>query len=130
MLKGVATLSFFAVDHRAAIGWYSELLGVEPYFHRPGYAEFRIGDYQTELGIIDAHYMPGQLTPDPAGVIVFWQVDDVDSAFRRLIALGATEHEAVRDRGAGFRTASVVDPFGNILGVMHNPHYLEVLAAS
>lgn len=26
-------------------------------------------------------------------------------------------------------TASVVDPFGNVLGVMHDPHYLEVLAA-
>jgi hypothetical protein len=28
-----------------------------------------------------------------------------------------------------FVTASVVDPFGNILGVMHNPHFLEVLGS-
>jgi hypothetical protein len=28
---------------------------------------------------------------------------------------------------ARFVTASVVDPFGNNLGVMYNPHYLEVL---
>ena len=27
-------------------------------------------------------------------------------------------------------TASVVDPFGNILGIMYNPYYLEILAAS
>jgi hypothetical protein len=27
-------------------------------------------------------------------------------------------------------TASVVDPFGNVLGVMSNPHYLEILRAS
>ena len=27
------------------------------------------------------------------------------------------------------QTAAVVDPFGNVLGIMHNPHYLEVLAA-
>jgi hypothetical protein len=26
-------------------------------------------------------------------------------------------------------TASVVDPFGNVLGIMHNPHYLEIVAA-
>ena len=32
-------------------------------------------------------------------------------------------------REAGFVTASVIDPFGNVLGVMHNPHYLEMLAA-
>jgi hypothetical protein len=24
-------------------------------------------------------------------------------------------------------SASVVDPFGNVLGVMYNPHYVEVL---
>jgi hypothetical protein len=28
----------------------------------------------------------------------------------------------------GFVTATVVDPFGNVLGVMYNPHYVEVLA--
>jgi hypothetical protein len=24
-------------------------------------------------------------------------------------------------------TASVIDPFGNVLGVMYNPHYVDVL---
>jgi hypothetical protein len=27
-------------------------------------------------------------------------------------------------------TASVVDPFGNVLGIMYNPHYLEILQSS
>jgi len=30
-------------------------------------------------------------------------------------------------RGEGFVTASVVDPFGNVLGVMTNTHYQAVL---
>ena len=46
----------------------------------------------------------------------------------RLLAMGATEYEPLTAREAGFVTASVVDPFGNLLGVMYNPHYLEVLA--
>jgi hypothetical protein len=29
-------------------------------------------------------------------------------------------------REAGFVTGSVLDPFGNILGLMHSPHYVEV----
>jgi hypothetical protein len=29
-------------------------------------------------------------------------------------------------REAGFVTASVVDPFGNILGLMHSPHFVEM----
>lgn len=52
----------------------------------------------------------------------------IDSTFDRLIAMGATQYEAITDRrGHGFVTASVVDPFGNILGIMTNPHYLQVL---
>jgi hypothetical protein len=44
--------------------------------------------------------------------------------------MGAKEYEALTRRGeAGFVTASVVDPFGNVLGVMYNPHYLEVLGS-
>ncbi len=44
--------------------------------------------------------------------------------------MGAKEHQAPTDRGEGFITASVVDPFGNILGIMYNPHYLEVLGST
>jgi hypothetical protein len=27
-------------------------------------------------------------------------------------------------------TAAVVDPFGNVLGIMYNPHYVETLESS
>ena len=29
-------------------------MGIEPYFERPEYYEFRVGDYQHELGLMDA----------------------------------------------------------------------------
>lgn len=111
----------------AAKKWYAELLGVDPYFERPGYAEFRLGDYQHELGIIDRHYAPKDSVTGPAGAVVYWHVDDVTATLERLLFMGAKEYEALRDRGGGFITASVVDPFGNILGIMYNPHYMEVL---
>jgi hypothetical protein len=45
-----------------------------------------------------------------------------------LVWIGATEHEPVTTRGTrGFVTASVVDPFGNIIGVTNISHYLDVL---
>ena len=105
----------------------TEVLGTEPYFSRPGYIEFRLGDHQAELGIIDSQYLPP--APDgPAGAILYWHVDDLTGSLERLLALGATEHDGLRERGHGFVTASVVDPFGNVLGIMSNPHYLEMLA--
>jgi predicted enzyme related to lactoylglutathione lyase len=130
MLRGLTTVSFWAADLAAAKQWYAELLGIDPYFQRPGYAEFRLGDYQHELGLIDSRYAPDSSASGPAGAVVYWHVDDVRATLEKLLSMGAKEHEAPTDRGAGFITASVVDPFGNILGIMYNPHYLEVLGAT
>ena len=125
MLRGFATVSYYAADLEAASAWYSEVLGIEPYFHRPGYLEFRVGDYQHELGILDRRFaVPG---PRDGGVVTYWAVDDVQAAYDRLLELGATSHDAPTERGPGFVTASVTDPFGNILGVMYNQHYLDGL---
>lgn len=127
-LRGFATISYWAADLEAAKRWYAELLGIEPYFERPGYCEFRIGDYQHELGLIDSTYAPFDTqTPGPAGVVMYWHVDDVHATVDRLLSMGAKQLQAPQNRGEGFITASVVDPFGNILGIMYNPHYLEVL---
>ncbi|WP_026678532.1 VOC family protein [Fictibacillus gelatini] len=129
-LRGLTTVSFWTDDLAAAKNWYSELLGIEPYFERPGYAEFRLGDYQHELGLIDSRYAPGGSSTGPAGAVVYWHVDDVTATFKQLLSMGAKEYEAPTERGEGFITASVVDPFGNILGIMYNQHYLEVLGST
>ena len=127
MLRGLATVSFWAADLAAAKSWYTELLGIEPYFERPGYIEFRIGDYQHELGLIDAAYAPAGVPDVPGGAVMYWHVDDLNATFETLLAKGAKEYQAPTVRGEGFVTASVIDPFGNILGVMSNAHYLDVL---
>ncbi len=127
-LRGIATISFFAADHAAARQWYTDFLGMEPYFVRPGYAEFRLGDYQQELGLIDSQYAPTKAS-GPSGAILYWHVDNLQATLDDLLSRGATQLEGIRERGHGFITASVVDPFGNIIGIMRNPHYLEVQAA-
>jgi predicted enzyme related to lactoylglutathione lyase len=127
MLRGFATISYWADDLDAARKWYAELLGVEPYFERPGYCEFRLGDYQAELGLIDGRYAPAGSTR-PGGAITYWHVDDVRATLEKLLTMGAREYQPYTERGVGFVTASVVDPFGNVLGIMYNQHYLDVVA--
>lgn len=127
MLRGVATISIYAEDHAAASAWYTQVLGLEPYYRVPGYHEWRVGDLEHELGLIDAAYAPPNALGEPGGAVVLWHVDDLEAAHERLLALGATPREPVTERGEGFRTAVVVDPFGNLLGIMQNPHYVEVV---
>ena len=134
MLRGLATVNIWADDVEAAKNWYAEVLGAEPYFERPGngqpaaYYEFRIGDYQAELGLIDRRYGPPDAAATPGGAVIHWHVDDVQAALDRLLSLGATPYLPLTEHGPGFVTASVVDPFGNVLGVMYNQHYLDILA--
>lgn len=130
VLRGLSTISFYAADHSAATKWYSELFDVEPYFNVPGYSEFRLGDYQHELGIIDSRFAPEGATKNIAGAIAYWHVDGLQETLDLLISLGATAYQPITDHSGGkgtFVTASVVDPFGNILGIMTNVHYLEIL---
>ncbi|MEX3099546.1 glyoxalase [Streptomyces sp. V2] len=132
MLRGVTTVRFHTTDLDAAKRWYTQLLGIEPYFDRPGYAEYRIGDYEHELGLLDTRYTHtlGSHAHTPAtGAVIYWHVDDAEAALTRLLALGATLHEPLREFGDGFTGASVTDPFGNVLGIMQNRHYVEILTS-
>ena len=132
MLRGMSTVTYYADDLEEARAWYTEFLGVEAYFarHTPdgvlGYVEFRIGDFSAELGLVQRQF---EVTPSagPAGAILFWAVDDLEATLARLHELGAKTHDEPRVRGEGFVTASVVDPFGNILGIMTNVHYMSVV---
>jgi len=130
-LRGFATVRYSAEDVVAASAWYAEFLGAQPYFERPGpdgrpaYIEFRIGDRQAELGIVDSRF--GRPADPPGGVVLYWHVDDVHATFARLLAMGARESEPITSRGEGFVTAVVIDPFGNVLGIMYNPHYIATL---
>jgi predicted enzyme related to lactoylglutathione lyase len=109
------------------------LLGAELYFaseaagRGSSYVEFRIGDYQHELGIVDRRFAPPGLAAEPGGVVVYWHVNDVAAALDRLVSLGARQLEAVTEHGPGFVTASMIDPFGNAVGIMYNRHYLDIL---
>ncbi|MGY1770969.1 VOC family protein [Blastococcus sp. SYSU D00813] len=135
-LRGFATINYWADDVVAAAAWYAGVLGVEPYFSRPGpdgrpaYVEFRIGDSADELGIVDRRFQPPGAAAGPGGAVMHWHVDDLAGTVDRLVAAGAELYAPITPHGdSGFVTASVVDPFGNVLGVMYNPHYLEVLRA-
>lgn len=136
MLRGMTTVNYWAADVPAAVRWYTDLLGAEPYFARPDsgdpvYVEWRVGDYQH--GIIDTRFRPQSPDADSdagtatRGVVVYWHVDDVEAAVPLVTESGATVLESAQDRGEGFITATVIDPFGNVLGLMYNPHYLAVL---
>lgn len=118
MFQGLRTVIYTVADIAAAKQWYTQALGFAPYFDEPFYVGFNVGGY--ELGLVP-NTQPGA-TPQ-AGVLAYWGVEDIAAAYARLLALGAKEHEAVQDVGGGIKVATVLDPFGNSVGIINNPHF-------
>lgn len=48
---------------------------------------------------------------------------DHEAAKNWYTSMGAQAYEPIPERGPGFVAASVVDPFGDVLGIMTNSHY-------
>ena len=118
MFYGLRTAIYRVGDLDRAKEWYGAVLGIRPYFDEPFYVGFDAGGF--ELGLQpDESGAPRAST----GVVAYWGVNDADAAFRRLLELGATEHSGVQDVGDGIRVATVLDPYGNVLGVIESPHF-------
>ena len=117
MFLGPRTVIYNVDDLERAKEWYAKALGVEPYFDQPFYVGFNIGGF--ELG----------LDPDMTGVtrgsnaIAYWGVKDAAVSYKRLLDLGAKMHSEVQDVGSNIKVATVTDPFGNIFGIIENPHF-------
>ena len=112
------TVIYHAPDLGKAKAWYSKVLGIEPYFDQPFYVGFNVGGY--ELGLDpDVSSAPG----GKGGAVAYWGVAEAEAAFRRLLSLGAAERTGVQEVGEGIRVATVFDPFGNIFGIIENPHF-------
>lgn len=118
MFQGLRTVIYGVSDIEKAKNWYREALGFAPYFDEPFYVGFNVGGY--ELGL-NPNAAP--VAKESAGVVAYWGVEDIAAELTRLIATGAVAHDAVQDVGGGILVASVRDPFGNIIGLIHNPHF-------
>ena len=118
MFLGLRTAIYHVRDIDQGKAWYSEVLGVAPYFDQPFYVGFNVAGY--ELGL----QPDGGNAPDKAdGAVAYWGVENAEAVFRRSIELGASVHEDLQDVGEGIKVAAVKDPFGNVFGIIENPNF-------
>lgn len=115
---GLRTAIYRVNDLSKAIEWYSKILGIQPYFNEPFYVGFNVGGY--ELGLQPEE---GSGMTRGENVETYWGVDDAQAVFDHLLASGATAHMQPADVGDGIVVATVKDPWGNVFGIIKNPHF-------
>lgn len=113
---GLRTIIYHVTDLSAAKKWYTLAIGVEPYFDEPFYVGFSVGGF--ELGL-DPN--PGSGLSGAGGTTAYWGVADAAKALVNLVEAGATMKSPATEVGDGIYVGTVIDPFGNELGVIENP---------
>lgn len=97
--------------------WYSKAFKTKPYFDEPFYVGFNIQGY--ELGLL-----PDEGAAEKAeNVLSYWGVEDIQKTYNHLIELGAATHEEPTNVGGDLMVATAKDPWGNIIGIIYNPHF-------
>ena len=118
MVKGLGTVIYHVADLERGKLWYASAFGQPPYFDQPFYVGFNVGGY--ELGL-DPDPESGK--SGPGGSVAYWRVDAIDEAVKHFVRAGASVVSAAQEVGDNIKVAKVADPFGNVIGLLENPHF-------
>jgi len=118
MIQGLGTVIYRVTDLDRAKAWYARAFQQAPYFDQPFYVGFSIGGY--ELGLDPD---PSGRKTGPGGSVAYWRVPTINDAVRHFVACGATLVAPAQEVGEGIKVATVSDPFGNLIGLIENPHF-------
>ena len=118
---GLRTVIYHVPDLKRAKEWFSSAFGVKPYFDEPFYVGFNVAGYELGLDPDTKGVRPGA-----GGSVAYWGVANVEKAVEHFIREGATLKSPIQDVGEAIRVATVADPFGNLVGLIENPHFAAV----
>jgi predicted enzyme related to lactoylglutathione lyase len=112
--QGIKTVLHPVSDLAKATPVYAALLGVAPQHEASYYVGFEAGG--QHIGLVPGGSAQGMTSP-----VAYWHVPDIEAKLAEVTAAGATVKEPAHDVGGGRLVATVTDPDGNVLGLLHDP---------
>ena len=111
----IAQVALTVTDLEAAKAFYRDALGMQFLFEAGTMAFFQCGSVRLLVG------MAGETQPG-GGTILYFKVADLDGAHAELVRRGVTfkqdPHLVARMKSHDLWLAFVLDPAGNVLGLM------------
>src|SRR6188768_1488494 len=111
--QGIKTVLHPVSDLERAKATYSALLGISPQTDSPYYVGFDVAGQHIGL-------LPGGGPQGLASPVAYWHVGDIEATLAEVTAAGATIKDPAGEVGGGRIVASVVDPDGNVLGLVQD----------
>ena len=117
-ILGLRTTIYKVGEMSTAKQWYTKAFGVEPYFEEDFYIGFNVGGFELGLQPEESSAIAKR-----DSVFAYWGVDHIQQVFDHMLSLGATENEKPFNVGGELMTATVKDPWGNVIGFIYNPSF-------
>jgi predicted enzyme related to lactoylglutathione lyase len=111
--QGIKTVLHPVSDLAKAKAVYAALLGVDPQTDSDYYVGFEAAGQQ--IGLVPGGGPQGMSSP-----VAYWHVADIEAKLAEVTAAGATVKEPAHDVGGGRLVATVIDPDGNVLGLLQD----------
>ncbi|GAA4245392.1 VOC family protein [Dactylosporangium darangshiense] len=111
---GVQTILHPVTDLEKAKAVYTALLGQEPTTDSEYYVGYEVAGQQ--IGLVPGGGPQGMTSP-----VAHWHVTDIEAKIAEVTAAGGTVKDSARNVGGGRLVATVVDPDGNVLGLVEDP---------
>jgi predicted enzyme related to lactoylglutathione lyase len=112
-VQGIKTVLHPVSDVERAKAVYEALLGIAPQTESAYYVGFDVAG--QHIGLLPGGGPQGLTSP-----VAYWHVDDIESKLAEVTAAGATIRDPANEVGGGRMVASVVDPDGNVLGLVQD----------
>ncbi|MFD3663302.1 VOC family protein [Streptomyces sp. NPDC058659] len=111
--QGIKTMLHPVSDLAKAKAVYAALLGVAPQIDESYYVAFEAEGQHIGL-------LPGGGPQGLTSSLAYWHVPDIEAKLAEVTAAGATVKDAAQDVGGGRLVATVVDPDGNLIGLLQD----------
>jgi predicted enzyme related to lactoylglutathione lyase len=116
--EGIKTVLHPVSDLEKTKPVYAALLGIEPQTDGDYYVGF---DAEGQhIGLVPGGGPQGMTSP-----VAYWHVFDIEAKLAQVTAAGATVNEPAHDVGGGRLVATIIDPDGNVLGLLQDQEELE-----
>jgi CubicO group peptidase (beta-lactamase class C family) len=117
-ILGLRTTIYRVPDLEKAKEWYAKAFETPAYFDEPFYVGFTIGGY--ELGLLPEEGRVKERTPN---VESYWGVSDIAKSYQHFLDLGAKALDEPSNVGGEMMTATLLDPWDNVIGLIYNPYF-------
>jgi predicted enzyme related to lactoylglutathione lyase len=111
--QGIKTVLHPVSDLAAAKAVYTALVGGPPMTDESYYVGYDAAG--QHIGLLPGAGSQGMTSP-----VAYWHVSDIAAKVAQVTAAGATVKEPAHEVGGGRLVATIIDPDGNVLGLIQD----------